>query len=79
MTVTWTAVLTKEVERSRLELAVEKVERGVRDDTQILTLQTLWIVVPFTGLHSPFVSLRHGRGTEQESHWIQGVELRRED
>lgn len=39
-----TAVLMEEVERSRHGLAVEKVEREVKDDTQILTLQTQWIV-----------------------------------
>lgn len=80
MTVACTAVLMEEVERSRHGFAVEKVERGIKNDTQILTLQTLWIVVSFTGPHFPFeVSLRHERGTEKESHWIQGMELRRED
>lgn len=64
-----TAVLTEEMERSRHGLAVEKLKRGVRDDTWILTLQTPWTVVPVIGPRFPFVaSLRPGRGTEKESH-----------
>ena len=60
-------MLAEEVERSRHGLAVEKLKRGVRDDTQILTLQTPWTMVPFTGPRFLFeASLRHGRGTPRK-------------
>lgn len=76
MMIAWIAVLAEAVQRSGHGLAVEKVEGGVKNDTQILTVQTQWIVVPYS--RPSFLleaSWRHGKGIEQEGHWRQGVEL----
>lgn len=41
--VAWIALLVEKIEKSRHRLAMERLERTAKNDTQILTFQPGWI------------------------------------